>query len=292
MDTNKKYLYFNTNVDNENNAKAFPVSTLVAFDTAIPGAIKLLFKEAVQTDTTDVFLNRATSGKDPRDFIEALVNEINFGKDATIIVADDRNEEYFHPDISSCGAINQATYDNPTIKLGSRVVSNVAAAQSAGDASPIRSSNVGEFNSEIITTLFVDLATASVQASSFDTDLDAIGISGETTPCYITRLVNSVNGYVYKGELICVETPAGGDTHVGVYSSDDNTIAPGGSLSSESELITPAAQAFGNVTEFSLTTGITDNDYLYLAQGNTQAEAQYTAGKFLIRLYGFKTTGL
>lgn len=290
MDTNKKFLYFNTDSANQDGAITVPVSTIVAFDVRANNQIVVMVKEAVQTDTTDVFLSKPT-GSDPRDIIEKIVNEINFSKDAMIVVGDDNTSEYIHPDIDGIDSISTSIYTNPTIRLGSRVVSSITAAEGAGAAAPVRSSNVGEFNSEIITTMFVDLATASVQASSFDTDLDAIGISGETDPCYITRLVNSVNGYVYKGEFICLETPAGGDTHVGVYASSSGTIAPSGAVS-EHPILAPVAQTFGKRTEFTITSGLNDNDYLYMVQGNTQAEAQYTAGKFLIRLYGFKTTGL
>ena len=123
MDANKKYLYFNTDSGDQDNARSFPVSSLVAIDIENNNTtqIKLLFKEAVQTDTTDVKLSRTTNSKDPRDFMEHLINEINFGKDATIVVADDSVGQYVHPDIDGVDDISAADYDNPTIKLGSHV---------------------------------------------------------------------------------------------------------------------------------------------------------------------------
>ena len=126
MDTNKKFLYFNTaNGDTDGDggvqdgAITVPVSTLVAFDVRSSGGIILMIKEAVQTDTTDVTLSRTST--DPRDIIEKIVNEINFSKDAMIVVGDDATSEYIHPDINGISAINAAVYSSPLIKLGSDI---------------------------------------------------------------------------------------------------------------------------------------------------------------------------
>lgn len=302
MDANKKYLFFNIRDNDENFSRSFPVSALVAMDTDTTSTsstkIKLLFKEAVQTDTTDVFLERTTDGADPRDFMEALVNEINFGKDATIVVGDDRTKEYLHKDISSVDSISAATYTNPTITLGSRVQSTITSANAAGTGAPERSSNVGEVNSEIITTFFIDLATVSTTSTSSATPDEAIGVTGGGA-AYITQITEAVNGVVYAAELICVETPAGGATGVGLSSSVSATAEQGDDATG-TEQITDTAQQKGDRTQINFvnptanpvhSSGIPDNRYLYLYHDGSGA-GDYTAGKFVLRLYGAKTTGL
>jgi hypothetical protein len=295
MDPNKKFLYFNPDENDsgsegsQQNACVLPVSTFAGMETTTTSNLRMYFKESVETDTLDVTLLR-TSDSDPRDAMEFIVNQINFSKDSVLKIADDFAGETIHPDVKQVTSVEFA--DHSSVKFQKRVVSSITSANPAGGGSPVRATNVGEFNSEIITTIFVDLAPASGTISySFDTDGDAIGKDASTDPAYITQLEEDVNGYVYKGEFICLEAPAGGDTHVGIYANSSGAIVPGGAAN-EHAILAPVAQSFGKLTNFTVTSGLNDNDYLYVVQGNTQAKAQYTAGKFLIRLYGFKTSGL
>ena len=47
----------------------------------------------------------------------------------------------------------------------------------------------------------------------------------------------------------------------------------------------------GKRTEFTITSGGIQDDYIYLTHGGTTA-GTYNAGKFLIRFYGARVTGL
>ena len=312
MDTNKKFLYFNTDSANQDGAVTVPVSTLVAFDVRAGDSIVVMIKEAVQTDTTDVTLSRTST--DPRDIIEKIVNEINFSKDAMIVVGDDNTSEYIHSDIDGIDSILAATYSDPQITLGSKVVSTITSANSAGAGAPPTTSNVGEFNSEIITTLFVDLADGSNTVACPNVDLQAIGIDGSGSPAYITQITTDVNGIVYRGEMICVETPSGTDTtgQIDLVVSPLSTTDPGEAalVGSGSDVIMNMNNGFeiGEVRNFDSSTintgtgsnpqgnitgtGIV-NQYLYLAVGvDSAGGGNYDSGKFLIRLFGAKTTGL
>ena len=312
MDINKKFLYFNTDSANQDGAITVPVSTLVAFDVRANDAICVMIKEAVQTDTTDVFLSKP-SGDDPRDIIEKIVNEINFSKDAMIVVGDDNTSEYIHSDIDGIDSISTAIYTNPTIKLGSRVESIIGFANSAGNGSVPRASNVGEFNSEIITTLFVDLADGSNTIACPGTQYGAIGIASSTEPAYLTQLTTATNGIIYKGEVICVEAPTGTGTtgQINLVANTVGTIDPGeDTTAGTADVIMDMNNSFtiAEMREFNSSTlnnantenpqgaiaaGGIQNYYLYLSpNSSSQAGGNYSAGKLLIRLYGAKTDGL
>ena len=303
MDANKKYLYFNTDSGDQDNARSFPVSSLVAIDIENNNTtqIKLLFKEAVQTDTTDVKLSRTTNSKDPRDFMEHLINEINFGKDATIVVADDSVGQYVHPDIDGVDDISAADYDNPTIKLGSHVHVFEDTATDPGDGFDtgtysVDTGSVGMINGEVITTIFFDMQALALTNAS--TAAKVIGKGSATANASITKITEAKNGIVYGAELICVETPGGTGTTTDldiIATTDDLTTDE--AVSGDNLLIGGNAIAKGDVIRSA--EGATqsfagmDNHFLYLATGNSPgSDGTYTAGKFILRLFGAPTQNL
>ena len=316
MDANKKYLYFNTDSGDQDNARSFPVSSLVAVDIENNNTnqIKLLFKEAVQTDTTDIKLSRTTNSKDPRDFMEHLINEINFGKDATIVVADDSLGQYIHPDIDGVDAIGAADYTSPTIKLGSHVHVFEGAANDPGDGFDtgtysVHTGSVGMINGEVITTLFVDLDGLACPG----TINQAIGTGSSTSPAYITQITTAKNGIVYRGEIICVEATGGSGTigQINIVANSAGTIDPGeDATAGTSDVIMNMTDEFtiAEVRNFDSSTldaggsnnpqgginagGIQDH-YLYLAPNSSgQTGGDFTSGKFILRLFGAPTVNL
>ena len=285
MDINKKFLYFNTDAANQDGAITVPVSTLVAFDVRAGGGIVVMIKEAVQTDTTDVTLSRTST--DPRDIIEKIVNEINFSKDALIVVGDDNTSEYIHSDIDGIDSISAATYSSPLIKFGSDIHAfrQQATAPGAGFSASnytFNTGSVGTINGEVLTSIFIDIHALGL--SSGTNANDAIGIAGSSSPAYFTRITTGVNGIVYGGELICVEAPLGGEDSIGVFANSSGTIAPDADASQHA-ICAAANQTLGKRTAFSITSGGNQDDYLYLVQGDT-TDAAYSAGKFIIRLFG------
>jgi hypothetical protein len=304
MDANKKYLYFNTDSGDQDNARSFPVSSLVAIDIENNNTtqIKLLFKEAVQTDTTDIKLSRTTNSKDPRDFMEHLINEINFGKDATIVVADDSVGQYIHPDIDGVDTISAADYDNPTIKLGSHVHVFEETATDPGDkfdtgTYSVDTGSVGMINGEVITTIFFDMG--DLVLTNHSTAAKVIGkAGGGGENASITKITEAKNGVVYGAEIICVETPAGTGTTTDldiIATTDDLTTDE--AVSGDNLLIGGNAIAKGDVIRSA--EGATqsfagmDNHFLYLATGNAPgSDGTYTAGKFILRLFGAPTVNL
>jgi hypothetical protein len=112
---------------------------------------------------------------------------------------------------------------------------------------------------------------------------DIIGVNGAAN-CYIARLPGEIT--VLGGRMTCLETPAGGDTDIDLYSAAEGTGAEDAAVTglTETLLINAGTQSAGTVTFFSADP--TANQYLYLA-GQSTSNATYTAGRFLIEIFGY-----
>lgn len=111
---------------------------------------------------------------------------------------------------------------------------------------------------------------------------DIIGVNGASN-CYIARLPAEI--VVLGGRMTCLETPAGGDTDIDLYSAVEGTGAEDAAVTglTETLLINAGTQSAGTVTY--LAADPSPNHYLYLA-GQSTSNATYTAGRFLIEIFG------
>jgi hypothetical protein len=111
---------------------------------------------------------------------------------------------------------------------------------------------------------------------------DIIGVDGTALPCYIARLPAMT---VLGGRMTCLELPAGGDTDIDLYSATEGTGVEDAAISglTETQIINAGTQALGTVTVFSADPAA--NTYLYLV-GQSTSNATYTAGRFLIEIFG------
>jgi hypothetical protein len=111
---------------------------------------------------------------------------------------------------------------------------------------------------------------------------DIIGVNGTALPCYIAQLPAMT---VLGGRMTCLETPAGGDTDIDLYSATEGTGVEDSAITAltETEIINAGAQTRGTLTYFSADPTL--NQYLYLV-GQGTANATYTAGRFLIEIFG------
>ena len=152
-----------------------------------------------------------------------------------------------------------------------------------GSAYECRVANV---NGETVTTILVDIEGMK----SKDDEGDVIGISG-TNASYLMKWETAVHGIAYKLEMACLEAPTGGTEDIDLrcnssatatYDTDGSSytalLAAGGDWSVGKRLGTDGA----NGTQ----TQIANNDYLYLVAGDANTDGVYTAGKFIIKLYG------
>ena len=87
--------------------------------------------------------------------------------------------------------------------------------------------------------------------------------------------------------MTCFEAPAGGDVDINVHSATEGTGVEDGAISglTETLLVDSGDLAIGTVVTF---TGVPAADeFLYLTLGST-TDADYTAGKLLIELFGYE----
>jgi hypothetical protein len=133
------------------------------------------------------------------------------------------------------------------------------------------------------TTIFIDLTGLN----SGGTAGDIIGKDGGTANCHIGQITAAVNGTIVGGRISCLETPAGGDPDVDFWGSVDEATgaqdAAITSLTGEEQLINHGDWTVGEIAGL---TAYPDADgYMYMACG-AATDADYTAGQFLIELYG------
>jgi len=149
---------------------------------------------------------------------------------------------------------------------------------------------VSNINGEIITTILLDITGLLVSGTA----TDIIGEDG-VAAAYITRITTAVNGVVYKAEMACIETPAGSNTTKDIdLVTNSNSLAEDAAYDSgggvDTDVIITGADWKGGSAR-ATTSGQDLNalvgDYLYLANGSgANTGGTYTAGKFVIKLYG------
>lgn len=119
------------------------------------------------------------------------------------------------------------------------------------------------------------------------TDLDIIGNTGGAANAHIGTLTAALAGTTIVGGLMtCLEVPAGGADDIDLYSATEATGAQDALITSltETALVTSgAAWTSGRSLGFTAVPGSTET--LYLVNGEAVG-GTYTAGKFLIELYG------
>lgn len=100
MDLTKKYIYINPDdtAGEVDDSRLFPLSSLNRFGSVLDAtSFFLAFEDPTSDDVTVVDITIA-DGKS-KEVAEALIEEINFGKEPVIVLADKSNNEKFHQDI-------------------------------------------------------------------------------------------------------------------------------------------------------------------------------------------------
>lgn len=168
---------------------------------------------------------------------------------------------------------------------GSLVQSTNALTPGAGFAGTgtIYKSSVSKIGDIFKTTIIIDLTGAA----SSTTDLDIIGTSGVS---HIGQITAAKNGTLFYGQITCLETPAGGVADIDLYSATEGTGAfdAGVGALEETAMLTKGGNWTGAAaTQIALTTVPAANKYMYLTGGAAGTAAAYSAGQFLIELWGF-----
>ena len=131
----------------------------------------------------------------------------------------------------------------------------------------------------IITQFKIDLTGLA----SKDTANDVIGLSAGGN-AYIRQYLTAVDGIIFKAELSCIETPAGGDNDVNVVVNSSGTLAYDGAGGTTYGI--NGGDAVAGQTIQNLVQGLTANHYFYLAAGTGDLAAAYTGGMFIFTTWG------
>lgn len=137
----------------------------------------------------------------------------------------------------------------------------------------------------ITTRIFLDITGLA----SVATDTDIIGVNGGGA-AYLTQLTAAINGTIFGGKMTCLEAPATGEVDIDVYAADEATGNQDDLVTGLTETqIVDAAADWTLGLEKILSAMPTADQYLYLAVGtaSTPVAGTYTAGKFLLELYGY-----
>jgi len=135
----------------------------------------------------------------------------------------------------------------------------------------------------IETTIIIDLTGLN----SGDADGDIIGVAA-TANCHIGQITAAKNGTITHGYMQCVETPAGGEPDIDLFSATEATGTEEALVTglTETALLATAVDWTGILAPKGITAVPAANEYLYLAASGGSTNATYTAGKFIIKLYG------
>ena len=145
----------------------------------------------------------------------------------------------------------------------------------------------------ITTTIVIDLTGLRNTAA-----VDIIGVDGSSEVAHIGQITSALNGTIFAGTMECIETVVGGEPDIDLYAATEGTGTEDSAITAlaETALIT-AGQDWASVHDdtasvvqkMGLIAGaVPDADeYLYLVGGGGTTDADYSAGIFVINLYGY-----
>lgn len=171
------------------------------------------------------------------------------------------------------------------IRMTGATLATAAGTGITAGSGTVYASSIQNIGGMFITRILIDLTGLNSQA----TDLDIIGVDATANPCHLGRIVAADSGTILGGIMRCLEVPAGGDPNIALYSANESTGVEDGLISDLTETLLFDPNADWTIDMSRSLTGMPPaNDYLYLVQGDaTGTNATYTAGKFLIELYGY-----
>lgn len=132
------------------------------------------------------------------------------------------------------------------------------------------------------TKILIDLTGLRSTAAN-----DIIGKDGSSSSdhAYIGRVTTANQGVVFGVTMLCLETPAGGDPDIDLYSATEATGIEDSAIGdlTETQIINSGDLAAGTLVAGG---DIAADQYLYLVAGST-TDADYTAGRILITITGY-----
>ena len=164
-----------------------------------------------------------------------------------------------------------------------RAATTGAGAGITGGTGTVTATEITKVGKVINTQIFIDVT--GLQSST--TDLDIIGQS--TTPAYLAAILNSEMGQIYAVTMTCLEAPLTGVTDIDLYSATAGTGAFDDGIAALVETALVTSGAAWTLNKTATATGWPgDTEFLYLTCGAAGTVGTYTAGKFVIELWGYE----
>lgn len=199
-----------------------------------------------------------------------------------VAVGGDSNAIPLDKDITLAGNSDSVVPSQKAVKIyvDKPVASSMAPGAGFSGTGTVYLASVAKVGDLIKTEIIIDLTGAE----SSTTDLDIIGTSGVS---HIGQIVAAVNGSIKAGSMKCIEAPAGGVSDIDLYCATEGTGAFDGGIGTlnETALVTSGGAWTSGASKGFLADPAA-NSYLYLCGGAAGTAASYTAGKFLLELWG------
>lgn len=167
------------------------------------------------------------------------------------------------------------TLDNP-------ILATEAGAGITGGTGTVYKSSVRLVGGIYYSNIIIDLT--GLQTSTTDLDIIGQGLS----VAHIGQITAARNGTILFGRMTCFETPATGADDIDLYAATEGTGVFDGAVGdlAETAIITSgAAWAAADVKLFGAIPAA--DKYLYLTNGEAGTVGTFTAGKFLIEMFGY-----
>ena len=317
---NEKYLFFRDAADEDDigltgaqgTSVVIPASSITAMVPINATTLRIAFNSLKNQlgspssggQVVSDFVDLTIEDTNPNCHIEvsaAITRAIN-GNDDFIVVADDvttfvdestrGSGEYIHTGISSCNI----TIADTLGFLESKAVSGTSHATKfnsyavGADSATEPAYSQTRVGKEIITTIELDLENLGVEGTAAK---DVIGIETAAPNAWIARYYAADMGTLYKAEIICTEliTASAGTitTDIDFGFNSSKSLGFDDALSGTSIIDTGGFTAKGSTT-VSIPVPPTDEDYLYIIEGDAAADASttntYGTGKLVLRLFG------
>jgi len=156
-----------------------------------------------------------------------------------------------------------------------------AGAGITGGVGTIYANSVRKVGGIYYTNILLDLTGLSSATS----DLDIIGVG--TSPAHIGQITTALNGTILGGRMTCLEVPSS-LTDIDLYSATVGTAVFEDLVTDLTETALITSGAAWTAALVRIFTGVPPaNDYLYLVNGAADTADPFTAGKFLIEMFGY-----
>ncbi len=165
--------------------------------------------------------------------------------------------------------------------LGSALATGAGTGITTGTGT-VATSNITRVGNVITTQIFIDLTGLSSNVAG-----DIIGVEAAANS-HFGAITLAESGLLYAGSMTCVEAPATGEPDLDLYCAVEATGAEDSAISAldETALLTAGAD-WTLLLSKALTAMPITGEYLYLVGGGGTTDAVYTAGQFIIELYGY-----